>query len=81
MKNAALSSSIMIRFEHFLVRWNGIITALVTLCAITAIVFGIVWMFLRKDTLLFIVLGLSSCYLIGKNFWGFRDKRFDLNNL
>lgn len=81
MKNAASSSSIMIRFEHFLVRWNGIITALVTLCAITAIVFGIIWMFLTKDTLLFIVLGLSLCYLIGKNFWGFRDKRFLLGNL
>jgi hypothetical protein len=38
-------------------------------------------LFLRKDILLFIVLGLSSCYLIGKNFWGFRDKRFDLKNL
>jgi hypothetical protein len=81
MKNAALSSNIMIRFEHSLVRWNGIITVFVTLCTITAIVFGIVWMFLRKDTLLFIVLGLSSCYLIGKNFWGFRDKRFLLENL
>ena len=47
----------MIRFEHFLVRWNGIITALVTLCAVTAIVFGIVWMFLRKRYLALYRLG------------------------
>jgi len=49
---------------------------LVTLCAIAGIVFGIVWLFLRKDTLLFIVLGLSAFYLIGKNFGELRDKRF-----
>jgi hypothetical protein len=63
-----------------LVKWEGVITALVTLCAITAIVLGIVWLFLRKDTLLFTVLGFSSCYLIGRKFWRFRSQRLAVEN-
>ena len=69
-----------IRLECLLVRWEGVITALVTLCAIVAIVLGIVWLFVGKDTLLFIVLGFSACYLIGRNFWKFRDERFPVGN-
>jgi len=32
----------------------------------------------RKNSLLFALLGLSSCYLIGKNFWRFRDREIPL---
>lgn len=76
MEKTAYFPSNMIRFESLLIKWEGVITAIVTLCAIVAIVLGIVWLFLRKDILLFIVLGFSSCYLIGRNFWRFRDERF-----
>jgi hypothetical protein len=61
-----------IKLGDLLVKWEGVITALVTLCAVAAIVLGILWLFLRKDTLLFTVLGFSSCYLIGRKFWRFR---------
>jgi len=74
MEKTAYLPSIMIRRERLLVKWEGVITTLVALCAVVAIVLGIVWLFLRKDNLLFVVLGFSSCYLTGKNFWRFRDR-------
>jgi hypothetical protein len=73
-------SNIMVRLESLLVKWEGAITAVVTLCAIAAIFLGIVWLFVGKDSLLFVVLGFSSCYLIGTNFWKFREKRFAMKN-
>jgi ABC-type branched-subunit amino acid transport system permease subunit len=76
MEKMAYLPNTTIKLEALLARWETIITALVTLCAVIAIVLGIVWLFLRKDTLLFTVLGFSSCYLIGRNFWRFRDERF-----
>jgi hypothetical protein len=80
MEKRAYLPNMTIRLECLLVKWEGAITAFVTLCAIVAIVLGIVWLFLRKDILLFIVLGFSSCYLIGRNFWRFRDERFPWGN-
>lgn len=74
MEKTAYLPSIMIRCERPLVKWEGVITTLVALCALVAIVLGIVWLFLRKDNLLFVMLGFSSCYLAGKNFWRFRDR-------
>ncbi|HUL29374.1 MAG TPA: hypothetical protein VLZ03_02880 [Thermodesulfobacteriota bacterium] len=68
------------QMESRLLRWEGVITALVALCAMIAIVLGIVWLFLKKDMLLFTVLGFSSCYLIGKNFWKFRPQRISMEN-
>jgi hypothetical protein len=70
----------MIRPESLLIKWEGVITAFVALCAVVAIFLGIVWLFVGKDKLLFIVLGFSLCYLIGRNFWRFRDKRFAMKN-
>jgi len=75
MEKTAYFPSNMVRLESLLIEWERVITAIVTLCAIVAIALGIVWLFLRKDILLFIVLGFSSCYLIGRNFWRFRDER------
>jgi ABC-type branched-subunit amino acid transport system permease subunit len=80
MEKTVYLPSIMLRFERLLVRWEGAITALVTLCAVVAIVLGIVWLFLRKDSLLFATLGFSFCYLIGRNFWRFRSQRISLEN-
>jgi hypothetical protein len=44
-----------VKLEALLVKWETVITALVTLCAIVAIILGIAWLFLRKDILFFIV--------------------------
>jgi hypothetical protein len=76
MEKTAYLPNTTVKLEALLVKWETVITALVTLCAVLAIVLGIVWLFLRKETLLFTVLGFSSCYLIGRNFWRFRDERF-----
>jgi len=80
MQKTAYLSIIMIRLECLLVKWEGVITAFVTLCAVVAITLGIVWLFLMKDTLLFIVLSFSSCYLIGRNFWRFKSERLSVEN-
>jgi ABC-type branched-subunit amino acid transport system permease subunit len=66
--------------EDLLLKWEGVITALVALCAVIAIALGIVWLFLRKDTLLFTVLGFNSCYFIGRDFPGLRNKRSPMEN-
>jgi hypothetical protein len=78
MEKTAYLPGMKVRLECLLVEWEKAITALVIFCAIVTIVLGIVWMFLRKEILLFIVLGFSACYLIGRNFWRFRDKRFSM---
>jgi hypothetical protein len=80
MKRTAYLPSITVRLEALLANWAKVITALVTLCAIIAIALGIVWLFLRKDTLLFTTLGFSFCYLIGRNFGRFRSQRISLGN-
>jgi hypothetical protein len=72
--------STTIKPGDLLVKWEGVITALVTLCALVAIALGIVWLFIRKDSLLFTILGFSSCYLIGRNFWRFKSRRFSVEN-
>ncbi|HUL36133.1 MAG TPA: hypothetical protein VLW47_00490 [Thermodesulfobacteriota bacterium] len=72
MERTVCPPSMRIEIEDSFLKRERIITALVTLCAVAAITVGIVWLFLRKETLLFATLGLSSCYLIGRNFWRFR---------
>jgi len=69
-----------VRLEALMAKWESVITALVTLCAVATITVGIVWLFVRKDTLLFTTLGFSSCYLIGRNFWKFRSQRISFEN-
>jgi hypothetical protein len=71
---------ITIKFEDLLAKREGVITALVTLCAVAAIVLGIVWLFLRKEPLLFAVLFFSACYLIGRYFWRFRSQRLPVES-
>lgn len=74
MKETDCSPMIRIKLQYLLVKWEGVITAIVALCAILAILSGIAWMISRRNSLIILLLGLSSCYLIGKNFWRFRDK-------
>jgi len=78
MQKAAHYPMITIKLRYIMVKWEGVITAIVVLCAILAILSGIAWLVARKNSLLFVLLGLSSCYLIGKNFWRFRDKEMPL---
>jgi len=80
MRKTVYFPSITTKMEGVLLKWEGVITALVALCAVIAIVLGIVWLFLRRDTLLFTILGFGSCYLVGRNFWRFRSQRISLGN-
>jgi ABC-type branched-subunit amino acid transport system permease subunit len=80
MEKTVYFTSITIKLEDLLLKLETVITALVTLCAVVAIVLGIVWLFLRKDTLLFAVLGFGSCYLIGRKFWRFRSQGLSVEN-
>ena len=80
MEKTVYFPSITIKIEDLLLKREGVITALVTLCALAAIGLGIVWLFLRKDPLLFTVLGLSTCYLIGRKFLRFRSRELSLEN-
>lgn len=80
MEKTASLPGTTIKLEDLLLKWEGVITTLVALCALVAIVFGIFWLFLRKDNLLFVMLGFSSCYLIGRKFWRFRPQRLSVEN-
>jgi hypothetical protein len=80
MEETAYSPMIRIKFQYLLVKWEGVITAIVALCAVLAILSGIVWLISRKNSQLILLLSLSSCYLIGKNFWRFRNKEMTLEH-
>jgi hypothetical protein len=80
MEKTSYLPSPTIKLGDLLVKWEGVLTALVALCAVVAIAIGILWLFLRKDTLLFTVLGFSSCYLLGRKFWRFRPQRLSIEN-
>jgi len=80
MKETDYSPRLRIKLQYLLVKWEGVITVIVALCAILAILSGIVYLISSKNSLLIFSLGLSSCYLIGKNFWKFRDKGMPLEH-
>jgi ABC-type branched-subunit amino acid transport system permease subunit len=80
MEKTVYLPSFTIKLEALLLKWEGVITAVVALCAVVAIILGIIWLFLRKDNLLFVMLGFSSCYLIGRKFWRFRPQGLSLEN-
>ena len=80
MEKTAYLPDTAVKLEALLVKWETGITVLVTLCAVVAIVLGIVWLFLRTDIVLFAVLGFGACYLIGRNFWRFRSRRPFIEN-
>ncbi len=78
MEKMAYLPNTMVKLEALLAKWEKGITVLVALCAVVAIGLGVVWLFVRKDTLLFTILGFGLCYLIGRNFWKFRSKEISL---
>jgi len=80
MQNASDPSMIKIKLHYLLVKWEGVITAVVALCALAAIFSGIAWLVVRKNSLLMSLVGFSSCYLVGKNFWRFRDRELSLRH-
>ncbi len=70
---------IMIRPSHFkvkmiylLAKWETFITFLTILCAIFAMFTGTIWLFYKKTILLYICIGFSSCYFVGKKVWRYR---------
>jgi hypothetical protein len=80
MEKTAYFPSATVRLEALLTSWERLITVLVALSAVIAIGLGIVWLFLRKDTLLFTILGFSACYLIGRKLWRFRTQKMSLTS-
>jgi hypothetical protein len=75
MEKTAYFPAMAVKVEDLLVKWEKVITVIVTLFPIAAIVLGIAWLFLKKEILLFLVLGFSSCYFLGRNAWKFREKK------
>ena len=73
MENAVKQSHIRAKIVYLLVKWEEVITFLTVLCAVSAIGLGVIWLFFREMVILYIVLGLSSFYFVGKKFWKFRD--------
>lgn len=62
------------KMTYFFVKWEEIFTLATVLCALSAIGSGILWLFLKKATLLYMLVGFSSGYFVGKNFWKFRHE-------
>jgi hypothetical protein len=73
MDNAVRQSHMRTKIVYLLVKWEEVITFLTVLCAVSAIGLGVIWLFLREMVLLYIVMGLSSFYFVGKQFWKFRN--------
>ena len=73
MEDVFQQSHIRTKIVYLSVKWEEVITLLTALCAVTAIGLGVVWLFLREMVLLYLVMGLSSFYFVGKKFWKFRD--------
>lgn len=57
-----------------MVKWEELITLITVLCAVSAIGSGVVWLAVKREFLLFLMLGLSALYLIGRQYWKFRDE-------
>jgi hypothetical protein len=73
MENVVYRSHARTKIVYLLVKWEQVITFLTALCALLAIGLGVAWLFLRMMVLLYIVMGLSLFYFVGKKFWKFRD--------
>ena len=73
MENVVYPSHLRTKFVYLLVKWEEVITFLTVLCALSAIGLGVIWLFLREMVLLYLVMGFSSFYFLGKKFWKFRD--------
>jgi len=72
MDNAIRHSYMRTKIVYLSVKWEEVVTFLTVLCAVAAIGFGVIWLFFRETVLLYILLGFSSLYFIGKKFWKFR---------
>jgi hypothetical protein len=73
MDIAVRRSHLRTKIVYLLVKWEGVITLLTVLCAVSAIGLGVIWLFFRETVLLYAVMGFSSFYFIGKKFWRFRE--------
>jgi hypothetical protein len=73
MENTLQQSHIRTKIIYLSVKWEEVITFLTVLCAVLAIGLGVAWLFLRGMVLLYMVMGFSSFYFIGKKFWKFRE--------
>lgn len=72
MEHVVYPSHLRTKIVYLLVKWEEAITLITVFCAISAIALGMVWLFLKEMVLLYMSMGFSSCYFIGKKFWRFR---------
>ncbi len=72
MEQVVYLSHLRRKIVYLLVKWEEAITLITVFCAILAIALGMAWLFLKEMVLLYLSMGSSSCYFIGKKFWRFR---------
>ncbi len=60
------------KIVSFSIKWEEAITRIAVFCAVSAIAFGMVWLFFKEMALLYVSMGFSSFYFICKKFWKFR---------
>lgn len=56
----------------FLAKWEEGITVLTIFSATSAIGLGFLWVVMKEMTLLYLTMGFSGIYFLGKKFWKFR---------
>lgn len=74
MEHALYPSPLKTKIVYLLAKREEVITFFTILCAVSAIGSGIAWLFLKEKPLLYMLMGFSSFYFVGKNFWKFRHE-------
>lgn len=68
-------SSYKTKITDFLAKWEEGITVLTIFSAVSAMGFSSLWLLIKEATVLYLSLGFSGIYFIGKRFWKFRQNR------
>lgn len=74
MEHAVYSFSYKTKIIYFLTKWEEVITVLTILFGVSAIGSGIAWLFLTAKPLLYLLMGFSSFYFVGRKMWKFRHE-------
>lgn len=73
MEHTIYPSALKAKIAFLLTRWEEVITVLTILSAVSAIGLGFLWMVMKEMALLYLSMGFSGLYLIGKKYWKFRQ--------
>ncbi len=72
MEQKVYPCSLKSKMVSFLIEEEETITRITVFCTISAFSLGMFWLFSREMMLLYLSMGLSSRYFIGKKLWRFR---------